>query len=86
MSEQIECIPYRCSLSAESCAARHALAQEPGRVGRARAHLVHCRGCAEGRERWVALGKKRREAASCGPRPSKRPLASEAYAPRVGQP
>jgi hypothetical protein len=83
---QIECKPYGCSLSEESCAQRHARAQEPGRAGRARAPYTLCRECGDGRERWVRLGRKRYEAPQTVPdlkRINER--RQEVYIPRRGQ-
>lgn len=68
MSEQIECVPYRCSLSAASCAARYAFASMPPQRMVSRSHVALCGGCDEGRERWVRLGSVKREAPVYAPR------------------
>lgn len=53
---QIRCEPYACTLSEESCAARHARSLVPPRAGLVRHQHVHCAGCAEGAERAARLG------------------------------
>ncbi len=53
---QIRCEPYACTLSEESCAARHARSLVPPRAGLARHQHVHCAGCVEGAGRAARLG------------------------------
>lgn len=66
--DQVECVPYRCSLSAASCAARYAFASMPPRRMVNRSHVALCVGCDDGRERWVQLGSVKREAPVYAPR------------------
>lgn len=85
-ADQIWCGPYGCTLSVGSCAGRYARAQEPGRVGRARHHLAHCKECEEGRARFVALGSKPKLAPQTVPDLRRiRETSLAVYIPRTGQ-
>ena len=66
--DQVECVPYRCSLSAASCAARYAFASMPPRRMVNRSHVALCGGCADGHARWVRLGSVKRESPVYAPR------------------
>lgn len=84
---QIRCEPYACTLSEESCAARHARTLVAPRHGLRRHEHVHCAGCAEGAERAARLGVVSGATAKAGVDfRGIRSKSLEVYAPRNGCP